>query len=176
MCVEAQRGAFVSEVIPKSAAAKAGIKSGDVLVSVDGKRVSSFAELRAKIGTTAPGKEVKIGLLRKGKPLEVSVILDDSEGQTTKAENLTTLLQGATLSNGSNKEGNKGVNIDAVQKDSPAAMSGLQPGDLIIGVNNQRVMTIVELRKIIDGKPSVLALNILRGDDNIYLLLNNAGR
>lgn len=49
-------------------------------------------------------------------------------------------------------------------------------GDLIIGVNNQRVMTIVELRKIIDGKPSVLALNILRGDDNIYLLLNNAGR
>ena len=55
-------------------------------------------------------------------------------------------------------------------------MSGLQPGDLIIGVNNQRVMTIVELRKIIDGKPSVLALNILRGDDNIYLLLNNAGR
>lgn len=104
------------------------------------------------------------------------MILDDSEGQTTKAENLTTLLQGATLSNGSNKEGNKGVNIDAVQKDSPAAMSGLQPGDLIIGVNNQRVMTIVELRKIIDSKPSVLALNILRGDDNIYLLLNNAGR
>lgn len=57
MSVEAQRGAFVSEVIPKSAAAKAGIKSGDVLVSVDGKRVSSFAELRAKIGTTAPVKK-----------------------------------------------------------------------------------------------------------------------
>ena len=53
---DAQRGAFVSEVLPKSAAAKAGIKAGDITVSVDGKPVSSFAELRAKVGTTAPGK------------------------------------------------------------------------------------------------------------------------
>ncbi|MDE9459824.1 PDZ domain-containing protein, partial [Xenorhabdus bovienii] len=43
--IDAQQGAFVSEVIPKSAAAKAGIKSGDVLVSFDGKKINSFAEL-----------------------------------------------------------------------------------------------------------------------------------
>ena len=176
MNVEAQRGAFVSEVIPKSAAAKAGIKAGDVLISVDGKRVGSFAELRAKVGTTPPGKEVKIGLLRKGAALDVSVILDNSEGQTTKAENLTTLLEGATLSNGSNKQGDKGVSVDMVQKGSPAEASTLQAGDLIVGVNNQRVQSIVELRKIIDAKPNVLALNILRGGEDIYLLLNNAGR
>lgn len=65
---DAQRGAFVSEVLPKSAAAKAGIKAGDILVSVDGKPVNSFAELRAKVGTTAPGKTLKVGLLRDGKP------------------------------------------------------------------------------------------------------------
>ncbi len=55
--IDAQRGAFVSEVLPKSSAAKAGIKSGDVLVSVDGKRINSFAELRAKIGTSQIGKD-----------------------------------------------------------------------------------------------------------------------
>ena len=76
---DAQRGAFVSEVLPKSAAAKAGIKAGDILVSVDGKPVNSFAELRAKVGTTAPGKTLKVGLLRDGKPQEVSVTLDNRE-------------------------------------------------------------------------------------------------
>lgn len=70
---DAQRGAFISEVMPKSAAAKAGIKAGDILVSLDGKPISSFAELRAKVGTTAPGTTVKIGLLREGKPMEVAV-------------------------------------------------------------------------------------------------------
>ncbi|WP_350305423.1 serine endoprotease DegQ [Photorhabdus viridis] len=170
--IDAQRGAFVSEVLPKSAAAKAGIKSGDILVSVDGKKINSFAELKAKIGTTVPGKEIKIGLLRKGKPMEVSVILENSEGQTTKAGNLTLALQGATLSNGEVK-GTLGVKIDSVMQNSPAAMSGLQKSDLIVGINNERVQSINELRKVIDSKPPVIALNILRGDENIYLLLRN---
>lgn len=91
---DAQRGAFVSEVLPKSAAAKAGIKAGDILVSVDGKPVSSFAELRAKVGTTAPGKTLKVGLLRDGKPQEVSVTLDNSESASTNAETLSPALQG----------------------------------------------------------------------------------
>lgn len=85
--IDAQRGAFVSEVLPKSSAAKAGIKSGDVLVSVDGKRINSFAELRAKIGTSQIGKEITIGLIRSGKPMEVKVVLENDEGSTTKAEN-----------------------------------------------------------------------------------------
>lgn len=91
---DAQRGAFVSEVLPKSAAAKAGIKAGDITVSVDGKPVSSFAELRAKVGTTAPGKTLKVGLLRDGKPQEVSVTLDNSESASTNAETLSPALQG----------------------------------------------------------------------------------
>ncbi|NPE51570.1 serine endoprotease DegQ [Dickeya dadantii] len=169
--VDAQRGAFVSEVIPKSAAAKAGIKAGDVLVSLDGKPISSFAELRAKIGTTAPGKTVRIGLLRDGKQQEVAVVLDNSANVTTNADTLSPALQGATLNNGQLKDGSKGVAIDNVAKDSTAAKVGLQKGDIIVGVNRERVENITQLRKILEAKPSVLALNIVRGDESIYLLL-----
>ncbi|MBX9446702.1 serine endoprotease DegQ [Dickeya chrysanthemi] len=169
--VEAQRGAFVSEVIPKSAAAKAGIKAGDVLVSLDGKPINSFAELRAKVGTTAPGKTVRIGLLRDGKQQEVAVVLDNSANVTTNADTLSPALQGATLNNGQLKDGSKGVVIDNVGKDSAAAKVGLQKGDIIVGVNRERVENITQLRKILEAKPSVLALNIVRGDESIYLLL-----
>ena len=169
--VEAQRGAFVSEVLPKSAAAKAGIKAGDVLTSLEGKPINSFAELRAKIGTTAPGKTVKIGLLREGKPLELSVVLDNNTSAATSAESLSPALQGASLANGQAKDGSKGVQIEEVAKDTPAAQVGLQKGDIIIGVNRERVENITQLRKILESKPSVLALNVVRGDETIYLLL-----
>ncbi|MBG6246455.1 serine endoprotease DegQ [Candidatus Symbiopectobacterium sp. 'North America'] len=169
--VEVQRGAFVSEVLPKSAAAKAGIKAGDVLTSLDSKPINSFAELRAKIGTTAPGKTVKIGLLREGKPLELSVVLDNNTSAATSAESLSPALQGASLANGQAKDGSKGVQIEDVTKDTPAAQVGLQKGDIIIGVNRERVENITQLRKILESKPSVLALNVVRGEETIYLLL-----
>ncbi|CDL82414.1 serine endoprotease DegQ [Xenorhabdus szentirmaii] len=170
--IDAQQGAFVSEVIPKSAAAKAGIKSGDVLVSFDGKKIGSFAELRAKIGTTVPGKEIKIGLLRKGKPIEVSVVLDNSEESSTQAEKLSSALQGATLSNATVNNA-QGIKVDSIAQNSPAAMSGLQKNDLIIAANNVRVRNINELRNVIEKKPSVVALNVLRGNDNVYLLIRS---
>ncbi|MBD2821995.1 Do family serine endopeptidase [Xenorhabdus sp. 42] len=170
--IDAQQGAFVSEVIPKSAAAKAGIKSGDVLVSFDGKKIGSFAELRAKIGTTVPGKEIKIGLLRKGKPIEVSVVLDNSEESSTQAEKLSSALQGATLGNATVNNA-QGIKVDSIAQNSPAAMSGLQKNDLIIAANNVRVRNINELRNVIEKKPSVVALNVLRGNDNVYLLIRS---
>ncbi|ECI2705165.1 serine endoprotease, partial [Salmonella enterica] len=52
-----------------------------------------------------------------------------------------------------------------------AAQIGLKKGDVIIGANQQPVKNIAELRKILDSKPSVLALNIQRGDSSIYLLM-----
>ncbi|VEA70318.1 Periplasmic pH-dependent serine endoprotease DegQ precursor [Serratia rubidaea] len=168
---DAQRGAFVSEVLPKSAAAKAGIKAGDILISVDGKPIGSFAELRAKVGTTAPGKTIKVGLLRDGKQQEVAVTLDNSETASTSADTLSPALQGASLSNGALPGGEKGVKIDNVGKGTPAAQMGLQKGDVIIGINRQRVESITALRKVLAAKPPVMALNIVRGGETIYLLM-----
>lgn len=169
--IDAQRGAFVSEVLPNSAAAKAGIKAGDIIVSVENKPIQSFAELRVKVGTTAPGKTVKLGLLRNGKPQTASVTLDDSASATTSEEILTPALQGASLSNSQLKDGTKGVQVENVVKDSPAAAIGLQKGDVIIGLNRERVQSLAQLRKVLKAKPAVITLNIVRGDANIFLLL-----
>ena len=169
--VEVQRGAFVSEVLPKSAAATAGIKAGDIIISLDDKPVTSFAELRVKIGTTPPGKKVEIGLLREGKPLSVTVKLDASARTMNNAELLTPALQGASLSDGQLPDGNKGVHVDGVQKGTPADQIGLQKDDVIIGVNRTRIQSLDEMRKVLATKPSFLALNVVRGGESIYLLL-----
>mgnify|MGYP003772165053 CR=1 FL=1 len=169
--VEAQRGAFVSEVLPKSAAANAGIKAGDIITSINDKPIASFAELRVKIGTTPPGQQVKIGLLREGKPLSVTVKLDASARSMNSDELMTPALQGAALSDGQLADGNKGVKVDSVQKGTPAEQVGLQKDDVIIGVNRTRVQNLDEMRKVLASKPPFLALNVVRGGESIYLLL-----
>lgn len=166
-----QRGAFVSEVLPNSGSAKAGIKSGDVIVSLNGKPLNSFAELRSRIATTEPGSKVKLGLLRDGKPLDVEVTLDKSTSSSASAEMISPALQGAALSDGQLKDGTKGITIEDVEKSSAAAQAGLRKDDVIIGVNRTRVQSIAEMRKVLETKPSVIALQIVRGNDTLYLLL-----
>ena len=169
--LDVQRGAFVSEVLPNSGSAKAGIKSGDVITSLNGKPLNSFAELRSRIATTEPGSKVKLGLLRDGKPLEVEVTLDKSTSSTASAQLIIPALEGATLSDGQAKSGTKGVVISNVEKGSPAAQVGLHKDDVIIGMNRQQTESIAELRKVLETKPAVIALNVMRGNESIYLLM-----
>ena len=169
--INVQRGAFVSEVLPNSGSAKAGIKSGDVIVSLNDKPLSSFAELRSRIATTEPGAKLKLGLIRDGKPLNVEVTLDKSTSSSASAELIAPALQGATLSDGQLKDGTKGIRLDTVEKSSPAAQAGLHQEDVIIGVNRNRVQSIAELRKVLESKPAVIALQVMRGNESIYILL-----
>lgn len=166
-----QRGAFVSEVLPNSGSAKAGVKSGDVIVSLNDKPLNSFAELRSRIATTEPGATVKLGILRDGKPLDLQVTLDKSTSSSASAEMIAPALQGATLSDGQLKDGTKGITLDSVEKSSPAAQAGLHQDDVIIGVNRVRVQSIAEMRKVLESKPTVIALQIVRGNDTLYILL-----
>ena len=169
--LDVQRGAFVSEVLPGSGSAKAGVKAGDIITSLNGKPLNSFAELRSRIATTEPGTKVKLGLLRSGKPLEVEVTLDTSTSSSASAEMITPALEGATLSDGQLKDGGKGIKIDEVVKGSPAAQAGLQKDDVIIGVNRDRVNSIAEMRKVLAAKPAIIALQIVRGNESLYLLM-----
>jgi len=166
-----QRGAFVSEVLPNSGSAKAGIKSGDVIVSLNDKPLNSFAELRSRIATTEPGAKVKLGILRDGKPQDIEVTLDKSTSSSASAELISPALQGASLSDGQLKDGTKGINIENVEKGSAAAQAGLHKDDVIIGINRTQVQSIAELRKVLETKPSVIALQIIRGNETLYLLL-----
>ncbi|CNE61371.1 serine endoprotease DegP [Yersinia bercovieri] len=170
MNVDTQKGAFISQVVPKSAAAKAGIKAGDVIVSMNGKPINSFAGFRAEIGTLPVGSKMTLGLLRDGKPVNVEVTLEQSSQAQVDSGNIYTGIEGAELSN-SDVNGKKGVKVDNVKAGSAAARIGLKKGDIIIGINQQPVQNLGELRKILDTKPSVLALNIQRGDTSLYLLM-----
>ena len=168
MKVDAQRGAFVSQVMPNSSAAKAGIKAGDVITSLNGKPISSFAALRAEVGSMPIGSKVTLGLLRDGKAVNVSLELQQSSQNQVDSSTIFSGIEGAEMSN---KGADKGVVVNNVKANSPAARIGLKKGDVIMGANQQPVKNIAELRKILDSKPSVLALNIQRGDTSIYLLM-----
>ena len=168
MKVDAQRGAFVSQVMANSSAAKAGIKAGDVITSLNGKPISSFAALRAQVGTMPVGSKISLGLLRDGKPVTVNLELQQSSQNQVDSSSIFNGIEGSEMSN---KGQDKGVVVSNVKPNTPAAQIGLKKGDVIVGANQQAIKNIAELRKILDSKPSVLALNIQRGDSTIYLLM-----
>lgn len=170
MNLNAQRGAFISEVLPGSGSEKAGIKAGDVITSLNDKTIQSFAELRSKIATTEPGTVVKLGLLRDGKPLSVNVTLDKSPTSVANMASILPALQGASFSDSQTKDGTKGILLDNVEKGSPAAQIGLQKDDIIIAINRSPVQNLTDMRKIMETKPAIVAFQVVRGDNSLYIL------
>lgn len=168
--IEAKKGAFISEVMPGSAADKAGLKAGDVITAINGQAISSFAEMRAKIATSGAGKEIDLTYLRDGKSNNTKVTLQSDDQTQTRANGLLPALDGAELNNYDEK-GMKGVAITKIKPNSLAEQRGLKSGDVIIGINRQKVENLGQLRKILESKPSAIALNIIRGDSNFYLLV-----
>lgn len=102
--------------------------------------------------------------------MKVNVALQQSTAAKVDSGTIYTGIEGANLSNYDAK-GTKGVKVDSVKAGSAAARIGLKKDDVILGVNQQAIANLGELRKILDTKPSVLALNIQRGDSSIYLLM-----
>ena len=168
---ESSKGAFVSQVTQDSAADKAGIHAGDIIVSINGKAISSFHELRAKIATLGAGKTVSLGVIRDGNEKSLNVTLGEQTNIKTTADKLHEGLTGAELTNTNASDSIQGVKITTVEKGSPAEAYQLQTGDIIIAVNRQRVKNLAELRKIIEKQTGVLALNIQRDDRTIYLVV-----
>ena len=168
---ESSKGAFVSQVVPDSAADKAGLQAGDVIVSVNGKTINTFSELRAKVATLGAGKEVTLGVVRDGKERSFRVILGEQTNIKTAAEKLHEGLTGAELTNTTKGDPVTGVKVTEVKKGSPAEAYQLQTGDIIIGVNRHRVKNLADLRAVLEKNPGVLALNIQRGERSIYLVV-----
>uniref|UniRef100_A0A486XPH7 Outer membrane stress sensor protease DegQ, serine protease n=1 Tax=Rheinheimera sp. BAL341 TaxID=1708203 RepID=A0A486XPH7_9GAMM len=167
MNLNVSRGAFVNEVLPDSAAEKAGLKSGDVIVSMNGNRINSFLELRAKVATLGAGREAELGILRDGKERNVTVKLQELASGQVAANQLHPMLEGAELSNADGG----GVKIDSVANNSAAAQIGLLADDVILGVNRQRVANLAELRKALENRSGIAALNIQRGNSTLYILI-----
>ncbi len=169
MELDINQGGFVEQVTPDSAADEAGIRAGDVITKVNGKMVKTFNELRGKIGSIGAGKTVKITVIRKdGKEKEYDVTLKKSETANIEAASLHRMLDGAKLEN--NGQGD-GIIVAEIAENSPAASIGLRKGDVINGINRQRIANIGELRSYLNDHKGVFALNILRNKSALFLMI-----
>lgn len=165
-------GAFVNEVLKDSGADKAGIKSGDIITAVNGKKVTSFAQLRAEIATLRAGSEVKLTIFRDGAYKDYTVKIGDSVvGQSVSgdsAKEISPALSGASLANA--QDG--GVEVTDVVKGSMAARFGLRKGDVITAVNRADVKDLNDLKKNLDKvKGQISAIRINRNGGTLYITL-----
>ena len=166
--IETQHGGFINEVMPDSAAAKAGIKVGDIIVSVNGRSIKSFQELRAKVATMGAGSKVEFGLIRDGDEETVTAVLGEStQAAEAAAGAVHPMLQGAKLETASSS----GVKITDVAQGSPAAASGLIKGDIIVGVNRTKVKNLKALKSALEDQKGSVALKIKRDNTSLYLIL-----
>jgi Do/DeqQ family serine protease len=153
-------GALVAGVAPGSSAEKAGIKTGDIITSINSNVMKSASELRNSIGMLRVGDKVEIGLLRDGKPLKVTALIAErSEAETANAVDIAQGLEGAELADA---PAGGGVLVRSVQDGSPASQAGLKTNDLIVGVGRTPVSNTKSFREAAKGA-NVLVLNVRRG-------------
>jgi serine protease DegQ len=172
MGLEVNQGAFVREVAEDSAASKGGILPGDIIVEINGKKIESFNELRAKIGSLGAGAEVELGLIRDGEQETVDVTLEDFTARNIVAKDIHPALEGATLADGVTENDESGVEITELARRSNADRLGLQEGDIIVGVNRKRINNVSDLRRMLDAEDKgVIALNVKRGRSSLYLVI-----
>jgi serine protease Do len=161
------KGALVAQIEAGGAAARAGIKPGDVITSVNGTAIVHGDELPRRVAKNAPGSEIRVGLVRAGKAVEVKAtldVLDDEEAPPPppkgpqKPESSQLGIQVSNLKSG------EGVRVDSIGRGSP--VKELAPGDIILEVDGKSVKNADELEKVLAGsKPgSVLLAKIRRGE------------
>ncbi|CAL4321481.1 Periplasmic serine endoprotease DegP [Buchnera aphidicola (Protaphis terricola)] len=170
MKVNTQKGAFVSQVLPDSSAFQAGIKAGDVIVSLNKKPISSFSALRAEIGSLPVATKMELGIFRNGIIKDIIVELKPSSiKNSVSLGNIYLGIEGASLSNYiSDKQ--KGVKVDNIRVNTPASKIGFKKNDIIIAVNQKSINNIDDLKHALDIKPNVLLFTVKRGNNNIYLV------
>ena len=165
-------GALVQEVADGSAAEKAGIEVGDVIISVDGQSIKSASDLRNTVGLKRSGDSVRVEVIREGKRRQLTALLSEvSSTAKIDGEDIHPGLAGAELGNHEGKAdqfAGPGVLIESVEPESPAAQTGLLANDIIVSVNRIRVRNVRELQQAA-GQQNLLILSIRRGNRNLLL-------
>ncbi len=176
-------GALITQVTKESAAARAGLQAGDVVTSLNGRKVKSAAELRNAIGLLRVGDKVQIALLRDGKSRNVTAEIADPAAATTAGANNEPgslpegtqhrSLEGAVLEDASDNGG--GVLVRNVAPNSRAANAGLRQGDVIVAANGVRIANTAALstawRAAAARGGNTLVLQVRRSGDITILVL-----
>jgi serine protease Do len=172
-------GAVVSQVEPDSPAAKAGLKTGDVITGLNGKTVNDAGELQVEVGQKQPGTRIDLTLMRDGKSMQVPVTLEamgsrDKGTETASAQNGKPRwgLGLADLSPEIRQQieaGNDvhGALVEKVVPGSSADNAGLRRGDIITEVNRHPVHSAADVQKELSSVP--------KGEDALVLVWSNGG-
>ncbi len=171
-------GALVADVTPNGPAAKAGIKSGDVIVSVAGEKVTDARRLKLEVADLRPGKEVAIQVLRDDKIIDLKATVsenhhrnngdrnDHSEESTNSDQGTLNGVAVADLDSQARSEFDvplhvQGVIVTEVDPNSVAAQVGLEPGDVIQEINRKPVRSAedaVRMTEHPDSKKTLLKI------------------
>ncbi|HRQ58362.1 MAG TPA: DegQ family serine endoprotease [Azoarcus taiwanensis] len=172
-------GALVSSVEPDSAADKAGLQPGDVVLSVNGVKVASSADLPRMIGEKRPGTRIELELWREGVKRNVTATLDEMQPDVVaqaatppgRGEDTGSRLGLTARALGSGEASRLGVAggiiVEAVS--GPAEAAGVRPGDVVLALNNRQVTSVAEFRRMVENAGARFALLIQRGNSRIFV-------
>ncbi|CAI07796.1 putative serine protease MucD [Aromatoleum aromaticum EbN1] len=175
------KGALVSNVEAGSAADKAGIKAGDVVLGVNGTKIDDSGDLPRIIGDKRPGTEVKLELWRDGRTRTVTATLGEMRGEaiaggrgepgSPQGEDaggkLGLVIRPLTAEEAAQLDVHGGIVIERAT--GPAQRAGLQRGDVILSLNNQPVSDVASFRTMIEKAGDRFALLIQRGGARIFV-------
>lgn len=179
MKIDKQKGAFVSQVLSNSSAEDSGVKSGDIIISVNNKNITSFSSLRAYIGTLPMDSKITLNILRNKQEITLQVELKQRKKNifyeqdylsNKKILEQVNIIEGAELINFYDIYGKKGVKVKSIQSNSFASRIDLRKEDIIISVNQQIVNNIDDLKKLIKSNNNLI-LKVKRNNSNIYLFM-----
>jgi len=160
-------GALVSAVEDNGPAAKAGIKPGDVILAWNGTPVDESSSLPVLVADTAPGKTAQVRVWRDGKEQTLNLTVGTMPNENEKT---------ASADSPASNSGKLGLAVRAsdeglVVEDAsgPAAAAGVQEGDVILAVNNQRVKSVEQLRRLLDKAGKHVALLVQRDEMKMYV-------
>jgi serine protease Do len=176
------RGALVQSVEPGGPAEKGGLKAGDVILAVNGQNIDHDGELSLAISNMHPGTDVRLSVWRGGKAqdmmLRVTQVPDDDGkaiavsakgGGNGQAERLGLRVHTLTAEEKQQAQTDGSLVVDSVA--GAAADAGVQPGDIILGVNTSRVRTPQDLVAAAKTAGKTVALLIQREDRQIFVPL-----
>jgi serine protease Do len=176
------QGALVSSIVKGGPGDKAGLKPGDVILAVNDKPIETSSELPVIIARVKPGTATDLTVFRGGKeqkiPVTVDQLDDDQQVRTAgspqgkkadEASRLGLFVRQLQPQERQQIETTGALVVD--QATGPAALAGVQPGDIILAVNNRTVKTLEELEAAAKGATKTVALLIQRAGAQIYVPL-----
>jgi Do/DeqQ family serine protease len=174
-------GALIASVAPSSPAARAGLKTSDLIVAIDGQPIDDPNAFDYRFATKAIGGSTRLGIVRAGRELALNVMLEGLPD--TAHEELVIALpspfQGAKVSNLSPALADdlrldpsaQGVVILDVASGSPAQNLGFQRGDLVVSVNNAKIARTRDLERVTSQQSRRWSITILRGGQQMSVEL-----